>query len=180
MLDLVQNRETRWRDSLRPKGEGTFDQEPFSDWWKRHADDFRHLHPRIAEQWIYRHWRWAHFQFLDLTSLKWCKHSLSTAELLIQVHLEFGGPCDAEYDYGVFANPGGGGKTATARHWQDGSWTIPPVVLSTPEGIINHTGPLPEVRMILVEGSLRYRFLNALHDRGEAHGPHEFYLLETR
>ena len=70
--------------------------------------------------------------------------------------------------------------TATAKNWKDGTWTIPALVLATPEGIVSHAGKLPDVRMTLVEGSLRYRWLNALHKRGEVTGPHKLYLLQQR
>ncbi len=45
-----------WDDALRPIGESTSHKEPFDIWWKRCGQRLNHLHPMIAEQWIYRHW----------------------------------------------------------------------------------------------------------------------------
>ncbi len=178
MLDLVNDRRENWPDTWRPSGEGGFEKEPFDEWWARNGAEFTNLHPQIVEQWIYRHWTFAHFKFLELQHISWSKQQLSTIDFLNNVHLEFGGPPDAEHDYHVFTRTLGGRKTATAENWQDGTWTIPPVVLSTPNGIIGHEGPYPKVKMVLVEGSLRFRWLNALHERGEETGPHDIYVLE--
>lgn len=180
MLNLLNDRKENWPDSLRPIGEGELEKEPFEDWWVRHGAELKNLHPQIAEQWVYRHWTWAHFKFLELRRITWSVQRFSTIDFLNNVHLEFGGPADSEYDYRVFMGDGaiGGKKTLTAENWQDGTWTIPPVVLATPQGIIGHEGRSPSVKMVLVEGSLRYRWLNALHERGVETGPHDIYVLD--
>jgi hypothetical protein len=163
---------------LRPIGDGGFDKESFDEWWARNGPGFANLHPQIVEQWVYRHWTYAHFQFLELHRLTWSVKQMSTVEFLRDVHLEFGGPADPDHDFHVFSGAFGTRKTATAENWQHGTWTIPPVALSTPNGVVGHEGPDPSVRMVLVEGSLRFRWLNALRDRGEETGPHIIYLLE--
>lgn len=179
MLDLTNHQSDTWPDTLSPIGEGSFDKEPFEDWWNRNGARLANLHPQIAEQWVYKHWSLALFKFLELDRLAWSVHQLSTLDYLKNVHLEFGGPCVAEHDYHVFEGAFRGRKTATAENWCDGTWTFPPLVLSTPEGIIGHEGEFPTVRMVVVEGSLRYRYLSCLHERGEDTGPHDFYLLES-
>ena len=178
MLDLANSQVEKWPDTLRPIGEGDFEKEAFDEWWARNGSEFVNLHPQIVEQWVYRHWTYAHFKFLELRRLTWSEKQMSTVDFLNNVHLEYGGPADPDHDFRVFSSAFTGKKTATAENWEDGSWTIPPVVLSTPEGIISHEGRLPDVRMVIIEGSLRYRWLNALHAKGEKTGPHRFYLLD--
>ncbi len=89
------------------------------------------------------------------------------------------GPKHAEHDYRVFSQGNGAGPLATARRWRDGTWDVPIVVLSTPAGVDSYDGAMPEVRFLLIEGSKRLRFLNALAHRGEQTGPHKLYVLES-
>lgn len=79
------------------------------------------------------------------------------------------------FDYQVFRE-GRGGPLETARRWR-GSWNIPILVLETPAGIRCYDGNLPDVRFVLVEGSKRPRYLNALRHRGEETEPHLLYVL---
>ena len=51
------------------------------------------------------------------------------------------------------------------------------LVMETVGGIDSYEGPLPHIRFILIEGSKRMRYLNALHARGEVTGPHQLYIL---
>ena len=178
MLDLVNDRTDTWPETLRPIGEGDHEKEPFSEWWDRNRSELTNLHPQIVEQWVYRHWTFAKFKFLQLRRITWSVRRLSTTEFLNDVHLEFGGPAEADHDYRVFMGEMSVRKLSTAINWRNGTWTISPVVLSTPQGIIGHEGPEPTVRMVLVEGSKRFRWLNALHERGEATGPHDVYVLK--
>lgn len=54
------------------------------------------------------------------------------------------------------------------------------VLLSTPFGVIEGGVNLPNVRLVIVEGHQRHRYLNALHVLGRAPaGPHETIILST-
>jgi hypothetical protein len=57
LLDIRADHDLRWDEALKPVGEGEFDKEAFGPWWERHGTRLGHLHLRIAEQWIHRHWR---------------------------------------------------------------------------------------------------------------------------
>lgn len=55
------------------------------------------------------------------------------------------------------------------------------VLLSTPFGVIDSGELLPDLRLVIVEGHQRYRYLNALHVLGRAPAlPHETIILSTR
>lgn len=54
------------------------------------------------------------------------------------------------------------------------------VLLSTPNGIVVGGQVLPQVRLVIVEGHQRHRYLNALHALGMApSGPHEVLILSS-
>lgn len=177
MLDLVNRRELGWPTELRPIGNGSHDKEPFASWWARNALRLANLGPRVAEQWIYRHWDESPFQFLPLEPLHATSERWSSDVLLATVHIEFGGPVDPEHDYRSFSG-NGTDPLSTALNWHQGSWTIPIVVLRTPQGIRTHGGDRPDIRFLLIEGSKRVRWLHALHFRRAPTGPHLVHVLE--
>lgn len=176
MLDLKRRHEVRWDPVLKPIGHGDFGAEDFDTWWGRNGGRLPNLHPEIAEQWVFRHWRWSPFRFLPLETLSWRRDLWTSKQILEQVHLEFGGPMEPVHDYKVM-HDAPLGPTSTARYWRDGTWNMPLLVLELPEGISGYDGELPEVRFVLVEGSLRLRYLNALVHRGQETGPHVLYIL---
>jgi hypothetical protein len=55
----------------------------------------------------------------------------------------------------------------------------PIIILETPEGIRSYDGDMPDVRFVVIEGSKRMRYLNALYHRGDKTGPHLLYILTT-
>lgn len=61
-----------------------------------------------------------------------------------------------------------------------GTWDYPLLVMAAPEGFEDWAGPHPDFSFCLIEGHLRYRFLNALIARGEGTGDHEVLVLENR
>lgn len=63
--------ECAWSPQLRPIGEGTFDRETFDQWWRKAKPFIPHLHPQIAEQWIYKHWTNSPYCYLPLQNLEW-------------------------------------------------------------------------------------------------------------
>ena len=54
MIDLRGHQKLEWPNELRPRGEGTWEKETFDLWWDRNKTLIAHIHPVVAEQWIYR------------------------------------------------------------------------------------------------------------------------------
>ena len=178
MLDLRRRWDCAWDPAMRPVGEGDHQKEPFEAWWDRWGERLGHLDPRVAEQWIYRHWHHSYMSFLDLEPINWRLESWPGDRILSDIHPEFGGPMAAENDYAAF-NGGAFGPIATARAMNTGTWDMPLLVLQTPKGILSERGELPHIRYVVAEGSKRMRYLNALRHRGQGEGPHELFLLST-
>lgn len=179
MLDLRQHRDIVWDAALRPINDGEIDKESFDQWWGRHSAQLDHLDPRIAEQWIHRHWAHSYMRFLELPPITWRREAWDGDRILAEVHMEFGGPMDAEHDYKAFNGHRGLAPIQTARAMNDGTWDMPLLVLETPSGIRSIEGDLPNVRFVVAEGSKRMRYLNALRHRGDGVGPHELFILTT-
>lgn len=179
MLDLANLTDAPGWDQFRPVGEDTFQQELFETWWERQAQTLGHLHAEICEQWIYRHWRGTRHRWLDPLDLTWRLEGFDTDRFLSLVHLHWGGPADPAHDYEVF-RPDRPDPLETALNWENGTWTLPPILLETPEGIRFHAEKYPNVRFLVVEGSKRYRWLNALAHRCAPTGPHQAYVLSQR
>jgi hypothetical protein len=80
----------------------------------------------------------------------------------------------------MFQRDGGEDRHATARALDSGTWDFPMVLLSTPGGVIDGNRPLPDVRLVIVEGHQRHRYLNALHALGHPpEGPHDTIILHS-
>lgn len=163
-----------WDENLRPVGESTFEKETFEDWWHRNGKALAHLHPIIAEQWIYRHWTHSPYCSLPLARLDWRRETWLTERLLDELgkpHREHWQP---EWDYGVFhGNDSEPGTTMDAT----GTWDYPVVILETPHGALTIFGEEPDVRFWLIEGHQRLRYLNTLHHRGECASQHDVFVL---
>ena len=56
------------------------------------------------------------------------------------------------------------------ENWANGTWVLPPVLLQTPDGVKFYTEEYPDKRYLVVEGSKRFRWLNALAHRGDETG----------
>jgi hypothetical protein len=179
VLDLRRRDECAWDIDMRPIGEGEINKESFTEWWRRFGPRLAHLDPRIAEQWIHRHWANSYMAFLNLELLTWRVEVWPSERILSEVHMEFGGPMDADHDYIAFNGRYGFGPNATAKAMNEGTWDIPLLVLATPTGIRSFDGDLPDVRYVVAEGSKRMRYLHALQRRGQGCGPHELIILNT-
>jgi hypothetical protein len=94
---------------------------------------------------------------------------------LRKVNLFFGGPVNAEHDYRVFHD----NQLLTAKNWADGTWTIPPIALETPTGFNFNLKTYPDTRLLLLEGSKRYRYLHALHAKGMNTGHHKYFVIKS-
>ena len=102
------------------------------------------------------------------------------AELLASVHRAYGGDLHPRFDYETFQRRGGNDRHQTALALDSGTWDYPMVVLSTPNGVKNFEQILPEVRLVVVEGHQRHRYLNAIHSLGiPPVGPHEVLILTS-
>ncbi|SMQ69496.1 hypothetical protein SAMN06297468_1683 [Altererythrobacter xiamenensis] len=181
-FNFDRHRETSWPAMLRPIGEGkgVGRKEAFEAWWGRHETTLNHLPRDLCEQWIYRHWEHSPFSFLPLDTLTCTRERWEGATLLSAIHRVFGGELHPEFDYEVFQQKGGDDRHATARALDEGTWDYPMVLLSTPHGIVDVGKELPDVRLVIVEGHQRHRYLNALHSRGTPPaGPHEVIIIAS-
>ena len=180
MFQIDQRGDCCWPKELKPIGEGSFDKESFSDWWKRKRSRLPNLPADLCEQWIHRHWTNSPFTFLPLDSLAVKRQRWEGEFLLKSVYRAFGGELAVEFDYDTFQRSGGDNRHQTAKALDSGTWDYPMVLLSTPAGTIDWKTPLPDVRFVIVEGHQRHRYLNALHGLGKAPlGPHEVLILSS-
>jgi hypothetical protein len=176
-----------WPGHLRPIVDKVAGKEPFATWWGRNQREIGHLHPQLAEQWLYRHWDYTEFAFLPLESLAWELHEMEGEEILDRIRREISKRLDPEFDYREFQGMHGRDKTQTAVDLDQGTWEYPIVALSTPSGWITRSEKhphdsieLPDERLMLLEGHQRHRYVNALHWRGTPpQGPHRVFVVAS-
>jgi hypothetical protein len=172
MLDLEVLEETgEWPAELAPDGED------FRAWWARHHHRLGHLHRRLVEQWVHRHWDTSPFRFIPLDTLSWRLGTWSAEKVLSSVVLLEAGVLDPEHDSECFAVAEGRHPTVTG--FQNGSWDYPIVVLETPRGVRRCEGPEPCARFLLIEGRQRVRYLNVLTYEEVRTGPHLVFVLRS-
>lgn len=174
------NNSVAWPDRLRPIGEGSFHSETFADWWTRNRAELGHLPPDLCEQWIYRHWTQSPFAFLPLDTLE-CERRIYPGEkLLASIYRAFAGTLHPQFDYDTFQRNGGDHRHATALALDSGTWDYPMVLLSTPYGVSNLGKLHRDVRLVIIEGHQRHRYLNALHAlEMPPEGPHEVLVVSS-
>lgn len=169
-----------WARHLAPHGDGTFEKEPFPEWWSRNQNELSHLPPEHCEQWIYRHWNHSAFAFLPLETLRWERRTCGGQELLNSIYRAFGGELHPQFDYETFQRRGGDDRHRTATALDNGTWDYPMLLLSTPNGIVDMEQEHRDVRLVIVEGHQRHRYLNALHALGRPPtGPHDVLVLSS-
>ncbi len=179
-FNLSQFRESCWPTELRPIGESSSDKESFESWWTRSQSHLSHLPSDLCEQWIYRHWTHSRFDFLPLASLSWERQSRRGEELLRSVYRVGGNDLHPQHDYETFHRRGGEQRHPTAHALDSGTWDFPMVLLSTPHGVVDLGKTHLEVRLVVIEGHQRHRYLNALHELGKPpKGPHEIIVLSS-
>jgi hypothetical protein len=100
MLILDENGACVWPDDLRPIEDQQEVKEPFTAWWARHSQALAHLEPRIAEQWVYRHWGQSPYDFLPIEGLQWRLETWPTQQILGSIFTR--SEINAEWDYDVF------------------------------------------------------------------------------
>jgi hypothetical protein len=177
LLDLDKHSPPVWPERFKPAGEDEGAKEDFEVWWARHSGELGNLHPKICEQWIYRHWLHSPFSFLQLGALSWEHCAMHTEALLGAVHREWASTLHPGFDFDAFQEHADGWKHPTSVALDQGTWDFPIVVLETPCGIVSSKGRMPDVRLVLVEGHQRHRYLNALNQRGVRNGPHEVFKM---
>lgn len=182
MFDLAPQRQCAWSEQLRAKGHDTSNKESFEDWRNRNSERLFGLPDLLCEQWIYRYWCRAQFSFLALDTLTCEETRMSTTEILDQIHREYGVTPDPARDIHVFENRiHESGLHPTARAFANlNTWDYPIVVLRTPHGIKNRRMENDQIKLVLVEGHQRHRYLMALsHAQRAPEGPHSVYILES-
>lgn len=169
-----------WPKDLKPGGEGSVCKEPFADWWSRNYASISHLPEDLCEQWVYRHWTYSPFTFLPIDTLQCERRIFQGEELLASVFRAFGGDLNPQFDYETFQRGGGDARHQTARALDEGTWDYPMILLKTPHGLVCCGKRQEDVRLVIVEGHQRHRYLNALHALGRPpRGPHEVFLLSS-
>ncbi|MFP2930689.1 hypothetical protein ACLESO_36925 [Pyxidicoccus sp. 3LG] len=158
-----------WPEDLNPAGE------EFESWWFRNRDRLAHLDRRLVEQWVYRHWDSTHFKFIPLETLRWSLETWPTERVLSTIRPAWSGLHDPEIDYSKIFKK----DVLTVRNWKNGTWDYPTVILELPFGVSVRAGEFPNLRFMLVEGHLRFRYLNALSHHRVATGPHELFVLRS-
>jgi hypothetical protein len=181
MFAIRPERPPVWPERLKPVGEGGFDKEPFEEWWGRQETELGHLPAELCEQWIYRHWHYSPFAFLPLDNLVCEELSLFTPDIIDNVHREYGGELNPGFDRNVFERGTLGEPLPTAKAFLErGTWDYPIVVLRTPNGFAGFTRVSQNIRLVLVEGHQRHRYLNALaFFRAAPPGPHRVFVLDS-
>jgi len=159
----------KWPLRWMPRDCDTPGQESFTAWWSRVREELGHLDPRVLEQWIHRHWTHTVYR-LDLLRLTSELRKMSTEEILSSVgSVDDFRPEDREVDSEALVrtfNPSGEPFEPAATMNATGSWNIPIVVLESPAGFAYGDRATPDVRLWLIEGHLRFRYLRALVSTG--------------
>jgi hypothetical protein len=94
------------------------------------------LHPMIAEQWIYRHWKHSPYCYLPIERLRWRQEEWDVATVRnVFVRPDFGFD-NPEQDFAIFHTK----QFEKAEPHKSlnliGTWNYPIVVMHTPDGIL--------------------------------------------
>jgi hypothetical protein len=178
LIDVRPRHALAWNAALEPVGQGTFQKEHFAAWWARNGARLANLHPRAAEQWVYKHWKHSPYCHLPLDRLACRLERWTTERVLKEVGWDWADSDEhPEANYDIFhGKPFEPGRTMDAT----GTWNIPPVILASPGGFLTDDGERPELRFWLVEGHQRRRYLHALVHRGEGAVAHDVFVLSFR
>lgn len=170
-----------WPNRLQPIGYGGHEVESFDDWWTRHQAELSHLPSQLCEQWIYKHWSQTSFDFLPIETLVCEEIEMTASDILRQVHRELAVELDPEHDLRVLGRERMGPIHPTgAAFAENNTWDYPIIVLRTPSGFRGFDVEDPSIRLVLVEGHQRHKYLNALHHFGNAPvGPHKLFAVSS-
>ncbi len=160
----------QWPNHWKPRDAGTFDQEAFETWWPRVAQDLGHLDSRICEQWIHRHWSHSPYYGMDVRGMSSALRRMSTHSLLREVGTVDDRSPDPPPDpvslYDDF-NPSGEPLEPALSINKTGTWNIPVLLLENAGGFAYFTQLFTSVKLWLLEGHQRLRYLRALRSLGK-------------
>jgi hypothetical protein len=152
--------------------------EPFDEWWHRCKALVGHLHPMVAEQWIYKYWDRSPYCYLPIENLAWTEQRWSNEIIINDVFVTPNwGPHNAEHDFEVYQKDRRFKDIPPFNFLrQNQTWDIPIVVLRTPDGVRSREKILP-AKYCLIEGHVRIRALKAWHGRGSLAPEHSVFVL---
>jgi hypothetical protein len=147
-----------------------------------------HLHPRIAEQWIHRHWRETPFKHVQLEKLTWRLEDWETLDIFKKIHVRRSclmNGLDSLYpDRDYEENKNSDDQPAKSLR-MTGTWDYPIVVIRTPNGVTDYWKHFPQGKHLphgtfcLIEGHWRVQLLWAWASKKLAAHKHEVFVLEV-
>lgn len=173
VVDVTGQRPRTWPNRWKPRGYGS-SLEPFRLWWLRNRRNLPMLDRRVAEQWLHRHWRYTRYSNLSVHQYS-CTHVLWPARWVLSKVGHVSGLLEPAWDYAQLRRTG----TPPASVMNAlGTWDYPIVLMYSPRGFITERGIESRIRYWLIEGHLRFRYLNALeHQRVGRTRHHAVFIL---
>ncbi len=163
LVDVSGFRPRAWPKRWKPQGEG-FSLEPFDQWWCRNRVNFPNLDKRVAEQWMHRHWSQTSYANLYLPRFNSTLAMWPTRWILHRVGHVLG-TLDPKWDLDQL--PRAGGPPASVMNAM-GTWDYPIVIVHSRAGFRTSGGEVRNLHYWLIEGHLRFRYLNALANSAAA------------
>ena len=173
-----------WPDQWKPRGFSTLHPEPSAEWWPRVSSDLGHLDPRVAEQWVHRHWSLSEYFGFELADVRSEVRRMPTATILSEVGMvdDFR-PEDREDDFEEvirrFNPPGEPFEPAKTMN-ATGSWNMPILLFQNAGGFAYDDRRTSDAHLWLLEGHLRMRYLRALVNTGRSVAAEHEVLVLTR
>jgi len=174
MIDLRGHQKLEWPNELRPRGEGTWEKETFDLWWDRNKTLIAHIHPVVAEQWIYRHWSNSPYCHLYLDRITWRLETWPTKRLLAEVvRPDPADDINLNHDWALYRDRD---LEPAVTMRATGTWNIPIVIVDALHGALRFNGADPR-RFHLIEGHQRMRCLAAFQHHAKCATDHEVFVL---
>jgi hypothetical protein len=178
-IDLRSRYDLAWDEALSPHGHDSAHKETYADWWARTSLSLAHLEPRIAEQWIYRHFQNSPFCHLPLDRLAWRLEMWPGETLVDRIRWLNKDRDDPRADYQAHQTLS---REREPRLTFDasGTWNIPVLAIESLGGFITVRGFIPGPAIHLIEGHRRMRYLRSLFVHGDPMREHEIFILTLR
>jgi len=169
----------QWEPSLsRSPDDGSVsgETESLEDYLARVRPLVGHLPKPVIEQWIYRHFRYTEYRNIPLEKLTAQPETWQTDKILA-IGSVFA-PNELQDELG---------PTSGLRNWQSepalafraaGTWDFPILIMEHEDGFLDEEGILTPYKYWLIEGRLRFRFLNYWHDEGKANDKHKVWVIK--
>jgi len=149
----------QWPEKWAPANAGTFEQEPFASWWPRVEADLGHLDPRVAEQWIHRHWDLSDYFGFDVRRVRSELRRLRTTIIVDAIRsvddLQPGDIGDPNQVYAMFNRNGSAALEPALTMNATGTWNMPVLVVESRDGFVYRQKQFPDARLWLIEGHQR-------------------------